>query len=116
MSLALIAALPFLGALLPGLMIRSSRNACAISSGIFSALALLGIMLHAPAVLRGEVIQTRIEWLPGLGLNANFMLDGLGLLFAGLILGIGLLIILYARFYLSKSDPMGQFYTYLMLF
>ena len=66
-------------------------------------------------MLRGEVVQTRIDWLPGLGLNANFLLDGLGLLFAGLILGIGLLIILYARFYLA-ADPMGQFYTYLLLF
>jgi drug/metabolite transporter (DMT)-like permease len=26
------------------------------------------------------------------------------------------LIILYARFYLAKADPMGQFYTYLLLF
>jgi multicomponent K+:H+ antiporter subunit A len=116
MSLALIAALPFLGALLPGLLIRAGRNVCALVTGSVTALALLGILLHAPAVLRGEVIQTRIEWLPALGLDANFFLDGLGMLFAGLILGIGLLIILYARFYLSTKDPMGQFYTYLMLF
>jgi multicomponent K+:H+ antiporter subunit A len=116
MSLALIAALPFIGALLPGLMIRSGKNACAAVSGSVTALALVLLGLQAPAVLRGEVVQTRIEWLPALGLNANFMLDGLGLLFAGLILGIGLLIILYARFYLAKSDPMGQFYAYLMLF
>ena len=116
MSLALIAALPFLGALLPGLMIRSGKNACALVTGSVTALALLMLGLNAPAVLRGEVVQTRIEWIPSLGLNANFFLDGLGLLFAGLILGIGLLIILYARFYLAKSDPMGQFYTYLMLF
>ena len=116
MSLALIAALPFLGALLPGLMIRAGKNACAFVTGSVTALALLMLGLHAPAVLRGEVIQTRIDWIPALGLNANFFLDGLGLLFAGLILGIGLLIILYARFYLSKSDPMGQFYSYLMLF
>ncbi|MFN3938204.1 MAG: monovalent cation/H+ antiporter subunit A [Gemmobacter sp.] len=116
MSLALIAALPFLGALLPGLMIRAGRNACALAAASATALALTGLLIHVPAVFRGEVIHTRIEWLPGLGLNANFFLDGLGLLFAGLILGIGLLIILYARFYLSKSDPMGQFYTYLMLF
>ncbi len=116
MSLALIAALPFLGVLLPGLMIRAGKNACAGVTGFVTALALLLLGLNAPAVLRGEVVQTRIEWIPSLGLNANFFLDGLGLLFAGLILGIGLLIILYARFYLSKSDPMGQFYTYLMLF
>ncbi|MFN3722638.1 MAG: monovalent cation/H+ antiporter subunit A [Paracoccaceae bacterium] len=116
MSLALIAALPFLGALLPGLMIRAGKNACALVTGSVTLLALVMLALNAPAVLRGEVVQTRIDWIPSLGLNANFFLDGLGLLFAGLILGIGLLIILYARFYLAKSDPMGQFYTYLMLF
>ena len=116
MSLALIAVLPFLGALLPGLMIRLGRNACALATGLVTATALLLLALHAPAVLRGQVVQTRIDWLPTLGLNANFFLDGLGLLFAGLILGIGLLIILYARFYLAARDPMGQFYTYLLLF
>jgi len=114
--LYLIAALPFLGALLPGLMIRAGRNSCAWATGSATLLALIGLLTHAPAVFRGEVIQSRIEWLPMLGLNANFFLDGLGLLFAGLILGIGLLIILYARFYLSREDPMGQFYTYLLLF
>ncbi|MFN3952879.1 MAG: monovalent cation/H+ antiporter subunit A [Pararhodobacter sp.] len=116
MSLALIAALPFLGALLPGLMIRAGRNACATATFSVTALALLGLLLHAPAVFRGEVVHARFDWLPGLGLNANFFLDGLGFFFAGLILGIGLLIILYARFYLAKADPMGQFYTYLLLF
>jgi multicomponent K+:H+ antiporter subunit A len=116
MSLALIAALPFLGALLPGLMIRAGRDACAVVTGSVTLLALILLALNAPAVLSGEVVRTRIDWLPALGLAADFFLDGLGLLFAGLILGIGLLIILYARFYLSKSDPMGQFYTYLMLF
>ncbi|MBL9050067.1 MAG: monovalent cation/H+ antiporter subunit A [Tabrizicola sp.] len=116
MSLALIAALPFLGAMLPGLMIRRGRNACAIAAGSVTALALLLLAGHAPTVLSGGIVQTRIDWLPALGLNATFFLDGLGLLFAGLILGIGLLIILYARFYLAKSDPMGLFFTYLLLF
>ena len=116
MSPALIAALPFLGALLPGLMIRAGRGPCALVTGCVTLLALIGLCLHIPAVLRGEVIVARFDWVPALGLNATFFLDGLGLLFAGLILGIGLLIILYARFYLSDRDPMGQFYTYLLLF
>jgi len=116
MSLALIAALPFLGALLPGLMIRAGRNTCATVTFATTALALIGLLLNAPAVWRGEVILLSYEWLPQLGLNVNFMLDGLGFLFALLILGIGLLIIVYARFYLSKDDPMGTFFTYLLLF
>ncbi len=116
MSLALIAALPFLGALLPGLAIRAGRNACAASAGSVTLLALILLALKVPTVLAGGVVHTRVDWLPALGLNANFMLDGLGLLFALMILGIGLLIILYARFYLETTDPMGQFYVFLMLF
>ncbi|NMG02180.1 monovalent cation/H+ antiporter subunit A [Azoarcus taiwanensis] len=116
MSLALIVMLPFLGAVLPALMIRAGRGACAIATGSVTLLAFALLLTHVPAVLRGEVVQVGWEWLPALGLNVTFMLDGLGLLFAGLILGIGLLIIIYARFYLSKDDPMGAFYTYLLLF
>ncbi|MDS9466477.1 monovalent cation/H+ antiporter subunit A [Paracoccus sp. MBLB3053] len=116
MSPALIAALPFIGALLPGLLIRSGRDVAAMSCGAATFVALLGLCLHIPAVMAGEVITTRIDWLPSLGLNANFRIDGLGLLFGILILGIGLLIITYARFYLSRHDPVGVFYTYLMLF
>jgi multicomponent K+:H+ antiporter subunit A len=115
-SLFLIAALPFLGAVFPALLIRAGRNASAAAAGMVTLLAFVGLLVNAPAVLRGEVVTARIDWMPGLGLNANFFLDGLGLLFAGLILGIGLLIIIYARFYLSRKDPMGQFYAYLLLF
>ncbi|MEY8839308.1 proton-conducting transporter membrane subunit, partial [Cribrihabitans sp. XS_ASV171] len=116
MSLFLIAALPFLGAVFPALLVRAGRDAAASAAGLTTFLALVGLLIHAPAVMRGEVVMARFDWIPMLGLNANFFLDGLGLLFAGLILGIGLLIILYARFYLSREDPVGQFYTYLLLF
>ena len=114
--LIIIAMLPFLGALMPGVMIRAGRNACAAFTAAPTALAFIMLMTLAPSVMRGEVIQAEIEWLPQLGLSASFFLDGLGLLFAGMILGVGLLITLYARFYLSGDDPMGQFYTYLLLF
>jgi multicomponent K+:H+ antiporter subunit A len=114
--LVVIALMPFLGALLPGLMIRAGRTACASFTAFPTALALAMLLVLAPSVMRGEVITAEIQWLPQLGLSASFFLDGLGLLFAGMILGVGLLITLYARFYLSGEDPMGQFYTYLLLF
>jgi len=114
--LPIIAALPFLGALLPGLMIQAGRNTCTAFTAAPTILALILLLICAPAVMRGEVLLFHLDWLPDLGLNVNFRLDGLGLLLAGLILGIGLLIILYARFYLSREDPMGQFFTYLLLF
>ncbi len=116
MSLALIAALPFLGALLPGLMARRGHAAIASIAAIVTACTLALIVFHLPDVLAGTVVHAQITWLPQLGLNAHFMLDGLGLLFALLILGIGVLVIFYARFYLSDTDPKAQFYSYLLLF
>ena len=116
MSLFLIVALPFLGALLPGLMNSAGRQACAGVTFTVTLAAFIGLLTNLPAVLAGEVVTTGINWLPTLGLNVNLILDGLGFFFALLILGIGLLIIAYARFYLAREDNMGEFFTYLLLF
>jgi multicomponent K+:H+ antiporter subunit A len=116
LTLALIAALPFLGALFPGLMIRAGRTAAATSAAAATLAALILLLTRAPTVLGGEVITARLPWMPQIGLEATFRLDGLGLMFAAMILGIGLLIQLYAHWYLSREDPFGQFYVYLMLF
>lgn len=116
MSLLIIVALPFLGALLPGLMYPAGRAACAGITFTVSLVAFIGLLTHLPAVIAGEVVMARVDWMPALGLNFSLMLDGLGFFFALLILGIGLLIIAYARHYLSRDDNMGEFFTYLLLF
>ena len=116
MSLYFIVALPFFGALLPGLMNNAGRAACAGVTLVVSLVAFLGLMTNLPAVLAGELVTARIDWMPALGLNFTLMLDGLGFFFAALILGIGILIIIYARHYLSRDDNMGEFFTYLLLF
>ncbi len=116
MSLFLIVALPFFGALLPGLMNAAGRSACAGVTFTVSLAAFFGLLTNLPAILAGEVVMARVDWIPSLGLNFTLMLDGLGFFFALLILGIGLLIIAYARHYLSRKDNMGEFFTYLLLF
>lgn len=116
MSLFLIVALPFFGALLPGLMNQAGRQACAGVTFTVSLAAFVGLLTNLPAILAGEVVTARVDWLPTLGLNFTLMLDGLGFFFAMLILGIGLLIIAYGRSYLARNDNMGEFFTYLLLF
>ncbi|MCL3881193.1 monovalent cation/H+ antiporter subunit A [Marivita sp. GX14005] len=116
MSLFFIVALPFLGALLPGLMNAAGRAACAGVTFTVSLAAFIGLLTNLPSVLAGEVVMARVDWMPALGLNFTLMLDGLGFFFALLILGIGLLIIAYGRHYLSREDNMGEFFTYLLLF
>src|SRR3546814_19874550 len=66
--------------------------------------------------MAGDVPSAHFEWVPALGLAASFFIDPLGLMFAGMILGIGLLIIIYARFYLAAGDSMGRFLSFLLLF
>ena len=116
MSLFLIVALPFLGALLPGLMNQAGRQACGSVTFMVTFTALVGLLTNLPAVLQGDVVLAQASWIPTLGLNFTLMLDALGFFFACLILGIGLLIITYARYYLAREDNMGEFFTYLLLF
>ena len=111
-----IVLLPFLGALLPGLMNSAGRAAVAGVTFTVSLAAFVGLLTNLPTVLAGEVVTARIDWMPLLGLNFTLMLDSLGFFFAMLILGIGLLVIAYARHYLSRDDNIGEFFTYLLLF
>ncbi len=113
--------LPFLGAPLVAWLSRCNRSAAAWSAALvtLTAIALLTYTISTStlvSVLAGETLVQRISWLPQVGLDLAFRLDGLGLLFAGLILGIGLLVILYARYYLSEHDSLGRLYAYLLLF
>jgi multicomponent K+:H+ antiporter subunit A len=116
MTLLLIALLPFAGAVLPPLLVRRGRLPSALGAGAVAAAAFGLLLSLAPRVMGGEVVRAGWDWIPEIGLRFSLMLDGLGLLFAGLVLGIGLLIVLYARYYLAKEDPMGRFYAYLLLF
>ena len=116
MSLFWIPLLPLIGTLVPLLSERFGRSACALFTGILPALALTLVFSLAPQILQGETLQQSFSWIPAMGLDLSFRLDGLSLLFCMLILGIGLLVILYARYYLSEQDSMSRFYSYLILF
>lgn len=116
MALALIVALPFLGMILPLLAERLGRSACSVAAGLAPLAALVLLLAQQSTVFAGDLLRVKLNWLPDLGLNLSLRLDGLGFLFALLILGIGLLVILYARYYLAKEEPMGRFFAFLLLF
>ena len=95
---------------------KVSRTTCAFATAALPAAALAIVISYAPSVLDGESFVERFEWIPAAGLELAFRLDGFALLFTLLILGIGLLVILYARYYLSEQDNMPRFYAMLILF
>ena len=72
---------------------------------------------YLPVTSSGQVVQQSMAWVPSLGINFDLYLDGLSLLFALLITGIGTLVVLYSIYYLSKvKEKLNNFYVYLLLF
>src|SRR3990167_5368551 len=106
MALALIVALPFLGMILPLLADRLGRSACSVAAALAPLAALILLLAQQSSAFAGELLRVKL----------SLRLDGLGFLFALLIIGIGLLVILYARYYLAKQEPMGRFFAFLLLF
>ncbi len=69
-----------------------------------------------PVVAAGESVRVATEWVPGLDVALSFYLDGLSLIFALLITGIGTFIVLYAGGYLHGHAQLGRFFLYLLSF
>lgn len=70
----------------------------------------------SPDAPPGPQILELHDWVPGLGVTAGFRLDGLSLLMALLVSGIGSLILIYAGGYLAGHPQLGRLYAYLLLF
>lgn len=85
--------------------------ALAAPVGIVAGLAWL-----APGVLAGAPVAQHWGWIAPLDLTLDLRLDGLGLLFALLIAGIGVLIVCYAGGYLHGHPQRARFLAYLLLF
>lgn len=80
----------------------------------------LGLFIYfaqfIPSIANGEIHQFSTKWVPSLGVNLDFQLDGLALLFTLLITGIGTLVFVYSKEYLKGNDKLLRFYCYLSVF
>ncbi|HEX2199115.1 MAG TPA: monovalent cation/H+ antiporter subunit A [Burkholderiales bacterium] len=114
MLLAVLLALPFLGSLVAILLPANARNAEAWLAG---AVALGGLALAAsvyPEMSNGQVLRAQAEWIPGL--DFTLRMDGFAWMFAMLVTGIGFLVVLYARYYMSPEDPVPRFFSFFLAF
>ncbi|CAM5213317.1 putative monovalent cation/H+ antiporter subunit A [Alishewanella longhuensis] len=68
------------------------------------------------SISQGDVLSQSWLWFPGMEIQLSFLLDGLSLLFALLITGIGTFILLYANRYLQGHPALGRFFLFLLTF
>ena len=63
-----------------------------------------------------QVVRLDFAWLPALGLDFTLRMDGFAWMFAMLVTGIGFLVVLYARYYMSPQDPVPRFFSFFLAF
>ncbi len=88
----------------------------AIILAIVQAGAFVYFLFKIPEATIDSYHYKFVEWIPRLGLNFEFVLDGLSMVFALLVTGIGALVFLYASAYMKSYSGTGKFFFYLMLF
>ena len=82
-----------------------------------TALACLVLTLSLyPAVVEGGVLRQGFAWAPSLGLEFSLRVDGFSWLFMLLASGIGMLVGVYARYYMPADDPLSRFFALLLAF
>ncbi|MGE5149993.1 MAG: proton-conducting transporter membrane subunit [Rhodospirillaceae bacterium] len=116
MHLLALVILPFAASLLAACLRTNARNAGAwlAGSAAFAGLLIAGSLY--PQVRDGGVTRLRLPWMPAQGVDFVVRMDALAWVFAMLVLGIGVLVVLYARYYLSPTDPVARFFAFLLAF
>jgi multicomponent K+:H+ antiporter subunit A len=115
--LPILIALPFIGSIITAAMPRdgAARAPAAVAGGL-ALFSFVSTLFLYTSVKGGAVIKYDVEWLPQLGLNFTLRLDAFAWMFLVLITGIGLLVVLYARYYMSSDDPIPRFFAFLLSF
>lgn len=111
LPLIAILAAPFAGPIAGRLRTHPGWVSAVVPAGLLAALAWL-----AQPALGGGASRLSLAWFPDLGLRYALALDGLALLFAGLILVVGVLILVYSVAYMRAGPELGRFYAYMLIF
>ncbi len=114
--LVVLVVLPFIGSILAGLLRPSARKAEAWLAALVAGTGFLIAMVLYGRVSDGGVVRHVIDWMPSLGLSITLRMDGFSWMFTMLITGIGVLVVMYARYYMSPKDPVARFYALLLAF
>ena len=114
--LILLVLLPFAGSIVAATLPANARTAEAWLAGLITVAGFAIAIRLYPSVADGGVVRQEFAWLPELGLNFTLRVDGFAWLFTMLVMGIGFLIVLYARYYMSPKDPVPRFFSFLLGF
>src|SRR5690606_26731694 len=95
---------------------RLQRRALLVA-GVAPIVGLVWLVARAGGVLDGTPVEESFAWVPALGLDLDFRVDGFSLLMGLLVSGIGVLVFWYSRWYFPATDEgLGRMVGLLTLF
>jgi len=102
-------------AAMPSTYRRAPRVAYLVAIAV-AAVAFLGFAWVAPQVVGGAPIRWSATWIPALGVNMSLRLDGLSLVFALAITGVGAIVLAYTAPYDHWEPRVGRLLGLLLAF
>ena len=115
-GIGLVAIAPFVAAALAPFIHRFAGAFAGWLLAIVPASIFVFLLGFADPVIHGHAVSSSLEWVAAYGLNLSFHIDGLSLIFALTISGIGTLIILYSGAYLAEHHHQGRFLGFMLAF
>src|SRR5689334_18053290 len=94
-------------------------HARTLAAGIAIGAMLIAVVLTAivsKEMTGAEPVRFTADWADSLGLEFSLWVNGFSWIFLFLISGIGLLVCIYARYYMPPADPVPRFFSLLLAF
>ncbi|WP_375684763.1 monovalent cation/H+ antiporter subunit A [Bartonella sp. AP1QHHD] len=114
--LVLLVLLPFGGSAVIGFFRSTAKNNEAWFAGVVALFCLIFTIMLYPEVCGNHIVRLDISWLPEWGSDLILRIDGLSWLFCLLITGIGLLVVIYSRYYIDPADSVPRFFSFFLAF
>jgi multicomponent Na+:H+ antiporter subunit A len=115
-GIGLVAIAPFVAAVLAPFIHRFAGAYAGWILAIVPASIFVFLLGFAETVVGGGSAASSLEWIPAYGINLSFFIDGLSLIFALTIAGVGTLIIVYSGAYLAGHHHQGRFLAFMLAF
>jgi len=102
-------------AVLSPLIVRLTKGSAGWVLGALPAALFVFFAGYLP-IAPGESVREAVSWVPGMGVEIAFLLDGLSGTFALLVTGIGALVIVYAGGYMAGDEKRTSLFAYMLFF
>jgi multicomponent Na+:H+ antiporter subunit A len=116
MSVLMSVLLGFIVALFAPLVSKYLKNYAGWVLAILPAGLFAYYASFLPMLAAGETFRESTAWVPYININFSFYVDGLAILFAMIISGIGTFVVIYGGGYLKGDRDVARFYLSVLMF